>query len=178
MMIGYAMNVWSEFDFLASTSPQLIFNDSTALRTMPTPQFSGLRVTNNDTQNAIILTSKTPQTWVFTVSGITITPTAGATYTNNSVTYTVVSASITAGSGTVTTTGSGAPLTSGTLTKASGTGDASITFSAFLPTSYWKQLAAGQGLADVDCVMGRGTISQLICIALAGTPLIHCELLQ
>lgn len=67
---------------------------------------------------------------IFTVSGITITPTAGATYTNNGVTYTVQSASISGGSGTVSVTGVNAPTSSGTLTNTGGTGDATITFSS------------------------------------------------
>lgn len=54
--------------------------------------------------------------------------TAGATYTNNAVTYTV-SATI-ASATQVTMTGNGAPTLSGTLTKASGTGDATLTFLA------------------------------------------------
>jgi hypothetical protein len=66
-----------------------------------------------------------------TVSGVTVTPTAGATYTHNGITWTVRAASITAGAGTVTLYGTGTPAASGTLTKASGTGDASITFSAY-----------------------------------------------
>jgi len=66
----------------------------------------------------------------FTVSGVTETPTAGATYTNNSVTFTVTSASIAAGSGTINAGGSGTSTASGTLTKVSGTGDATISFSA------------------------------------------------
>lgn len=66
----------------------------------------------------------------FTVSGVTETPTAGATYTNNTVTFTVTSASIAAGSGTINAGGSGTGTASGTLTKVSGTGDATISFSA------------------------------------------------
>jgi hypothetical protein len=70
----------------------------------------------------------------FTVSGVTVTPTAGATYTNNSSTFTVLYTTIVAGSGTISTwisSGVNNPSASGTLTKASGTGDASITFSAY-----------------------------------------------
>lgn len=67
-----------------------------------------------------------------TVSGITVTPTAGATYTHNGITWTVRSASITAGAGTITVYGTGTPATSGTLTKTGGTGDASVAFSAYV----------------------------------------------
>ena len=72
--------------------------------------------------------------YIFTVSGVTVTPTAGATYTNNGVTFTVISASITAGAGTVTARGLGVPGTSGTLIKTAGTGDATIAFSAYSVT--------------------------------------------
>lgn len=54
--------------------------------------------------------------------------TAGATYTNNGYTFTVLTTI--AGSAILSCSGTGAPATSGTLTKASGTGDATITFSA------------------------------------------------
>lgn len=70
--------------------------------------------------------------YTLTVSGITVTPAAGATYTHNDITWTVVSASITAGAGTIVVYGLGSPSDSGTLTKASGTGDASVAFSAFV----------------------------------------------
>jgi hypothetical protein len=62
----------------------------------------------------------------FTVTSANAT--AGATYTNNGQTFTVVD-TISAAT-TLVTTGTGAPTGSGTLTKATGTGDATITFSA------------------------------------------------
>lgn len=64
--------------------------------------------------------------YLFTCSSANAT--AGATYTNNGNTYTVLG---TIASGTsLFTSQASAPLSSGTLTKASGTGDATITFSA------------------------------------------------
>lgn len=55
--------------------------------------------------------------------------TSGATYTNNTFTFTVTN---TISGGTyLQTTGTGDPTASGTLTKASGTGDATITIYAF-----------------------------------------------
>lgn len=67
----------------------------------------------------------------FTVSSANAT--AGATYTNNGVTFTVQH---TITSGTVlNATGTGAPLASGTLTKSGGTGDSTITFSAVVTNS-------------------------------------------
>jgi hypothetical protein len=70
--------------------------------------------------------------------------TVGATYTNNSVTYTV-SSTITAGT-TLSASGNGAPLTSGTLTKATGSGDATLTFYAVrAPSSLHVRLVGGGG---------------------------------
>jgi hypothetical protein len=63
----------------------------------------------------------------FTVTSASVT--AGATYTNNSQTFTVVT-TISSGT-TLTVTATGSPSgTSGTLTKASGTGDATISYTA------------------------------------------------
>lgn len=69
--------------------------------------------------------------YIFTVTSANAT--AGATYTNNTQTFTVVT-TITGGT-TLTTTGTGAPLGSGTLTKTSGIGDATITFSSVSNTA-------------------------------------------
>lgn len=69
--------------------------------------------------------------------------TAAATYTNNGITYTVVK---TISSGLVLqATGSGAPLTSGTLTKASGSGDATLTFYAVRAALYIEVEMVGGG---------------------------------
>ena len=69
-------------------------------------------------------------TYTFTVSGVSVSPTNGAAYTNNGQTFYVVSTNIAAGSGTILCTGTGAPGASGTLTKSSGTGDSTISFSS------------------------------------------------
>lgn len=108
----------------------------------------------------------------FTVSGITTAPTAGATYTNNGSTFTVVYTTLTGVapniSGTIatwTSSGNNNPLASGTLTKASGTGDATIAFSAYsvpntistlyapagVPTSLSTAGATRYGLVAVYC---------------------------
>lgn len=63
---------------------------------------------------------------LFTVTSANAT--IGATYTNNSQTFTVLETI--SGSTRLFTSGVGAPLSSGTLTKSGGTGDATITFSA------------------------------------------------
>jgi hypothetical protein len=69
--------------------------------------------------------------------------TVGATYTNNAITYTVYA---TVSSATlVVMSGSGAPAASGTLTKASGTGDSTLTFSSVKAPLYLKVRMVGGG---------------------------------
>lgn len=100
---------------------------------------------------------------VFTVTSANAT--LGATYTNNSITFTV-QATISAGT-ILICTASGLPTASGTLTKASGTGDSTITFSANTPgaqlytsitnanlnqavtsTSQWYKISPEPGIAN------------------------------
>ncbi len=70
----------------------------------------------------------------FTVSGVVTSPLINSTeYTNNGSTFKVQELSLVAGSGAIIcerTAGTNAPSASGTLTKSSGTGDATITFSS------------------------------------------------
>ena len=69
--------------------------------------------------------------------------TIGAMYTNNAVTFTVVK---TVASGTqLYASASGSPAVSGTLTKASGSGDATITFYAAQAPLYIRVRAVGGG---------------------------------
>lgn len=68
-----------------------------------------------------------PNTYVFTITSGNAT--VGATFTNNSQTFTI--SQTIASQTTLVATGTGAPTASGTLTKTGGTGDATITFSAF-----------------------------------------------
>lgn len=65
---------------------------------------------------------------IFTVTSANAT--VGATFTNNGATFTVLQ-TIAAGTRLVCYSATGAPAVSGTLTKSAGTGDATITFSAF-----------------------------------------------
>lgn len=79
----------------------------------------------------------------FTVTPPSVAPTAGAIYTHNSVSFVVVSYS----AGVLKATSLGGPLASGTLTKSSGTGDATITFSAFtepnpIKAQIWQPMEA------------------------------------
>lgn len=80
--------------------------------------------------------------YVFTIASGSAT--VGATYTNNSITFTVLG---TVASATqVYMTGSGAPSASGVLTKASGTGDATLTFFAMrAPSRLHVRLSGGGG---------------------------------
>jgi hypothetical protein len=95
--------------------------------------------------------------------------TVGATYTNNSVTFTVYAT--VASANLVVMSGNGAPLTSGTLTKASGTGDSTIAFSGALSPLYLHikmmggggggggggTAAGGNGTAGNNTTFGTGT---------------------
>jgi lysophospholipase L1-like esterase len=103
----------------------------------------------------------------FTVSGIVTTPAINSTvYTNNGSTFLVQETAITAGSGTIIcerTVGTNAPSASGTLTKSSGTGDATISFSAYSTVSgnpFWisgalnyPQYLVNNSLATPDWVL-------------------------
>lgn len=81
-------------------------------------------------------------TYYFVVVGVNAT--VGATYTNNTFTYTV-SETIT-GANLLRTTGTGAPLNSGVLTRTTGTGDATINFTSFrAPLSIQVSAVGGGG---------------------------------
>lgn len=84
-------------------------------------------------------------TWLrkYAFVGTGISATVGATYTHNAITYTVAQ---TVASGTVVyMTGSGAPLATGTLTKAGGTGDPTIIFTQVKTPNYLDVEAVGGG---------------------------------
>ena len=100
--------------------------------------------------------------YVFNVSGITTAPTAGATYTNNSVTYTVIATTNT--NTLIWASVSGNQTFSGTsLVKTSGTGDSTITFTGtatqtkFAPQKLGTYTTpAGAALLKVTVVGGGG----------------------
>ena len=75
----------------------------------------------------IVVQGLISSTAIFTFTVSSANATVGATYINNGQTFTVTS-TISSGT-TLISTGTGVPLSSGTLTKTSGTGDATITFS-------------------------------------------------
>lgn len=92
-----------------------------------------------------------PSRTIFTVSGVTVTPTAGAVYSDKANNFTVISASISEGSGTITATGTAAPNSaSATLEKVSGTGDVSIAYSAVNPIN------------QVTLALPAGTVKALV----------------
>lgn len=94
-------------------------------------------VKNQSTTGIITVTSNSSaNTYSFNVLGITKPPVVGDTYSNNAVTFTITYVYVTGQSGsmtgTFTMTGSGAPATSGNLTKVSSpTGDTTIVFSSY-----------------------------------------------
>jgi hypothetical protein len=93
-------------------------------------------------------------TYVFFIN--TGNATVGATYTHNTVTYTVVAT--VASSSTVLMTGSAAPLATGTLTKATGTGDATLTFFAYRAPRFLNvKLVGGGGGGAGSGASGGGT---------------------
>ncbi|NCC47366.1 MAG: hypothetical protein EOM16_10125, partial [Bacteroidia bacterium] len=83
------------------------------------------------------------EAYKFYVSGVETAPSMGATYTNNGNTYTIFEINITAGTGYVSATGTGTPTASGTLTKVTGGGDATLTFSS-------SEATAGNPFWDAD----------------------------
>ena len=96
-------------------------------------------------------TTGTTTGYLFFVSSANAT--VGATYTNNGVTFTVLN-TIAAGT-QLFTTSAGAPLASGTLTKASGTGDATITFSGDVALATYTP-TAGTKFIKVALIGGGG----------------------
>lgn len=80
-------------------------------------------------------------TYIFFVSGANAT--AGATYTNNGQTFTVKK-TISSGS-LLQCTSPGAPQASGTLTKASGTGDATIAYTSYINPLWIRVRLVGGG---------------------------------
>lgn len=91
----------------------------------------------------------------------------GATYTVSGVTYTVVEVNVSGGSGSIQATGASAPPTNGTLTKASGTGDASISYTGST-TESGNPLWSGGALnvATYRSNQGIGSVIDLVTIQL------------
>lgn len=91
--------------------------------------------------------------------------TIGATYTNNTQTFTVTETIV--GGTTLIANGSGAdPLSSGTLTKTSGTGDATITYSLFSFSG--SGIPSGTTVVAIDTVHNSITMSHTATAAAIG----------
>lgn len=103
--------------------------------------------------------------YVFTLASATAT--VGATYTNNSNTFTVLN-TIAPGGAPLFCSGTNPPTASGTLTKASGTGDSTITFSASAPIATYTT-PAGCTRLMVNMVGGGGGGADATSAATAGT---------
>jgi hypothetical protein len=98
-----------------------------------------------------LFTSGTAQYYKFQVSGVTsvVYP---AVYSNNGSQFTVIRTKTAAGSGYIEcsrTSGTNAPLASGTLTKVSGSGDATITYSSYAMNAQNPFWNTGTGLMDI-----------------------------
>lgn len=103
----------------------------------------------------------------FTVSGVTVEPDIASTvYSNNGSEFEVEEKYLSGGSGTIIcsrSTGTNNPLASGTLTKVSGNGDATIAYSAWAATSgnpFWDgtKLNFKQYMSDNSNFGGTDTI--------------------
>lgn len=96
--------------------------------------------------------------YLFTVTSANAT--IGATYTNNGQTFTVLGTI--ASSTTLIASGTGAPTSTGTLTKAGGTGDATITYSAQSKISnMWPFTLANPSKSyTIDIPVGQGLVKR------------------
>jgi hypothetical protein len=104
--------------------------------------------------------------YTFTVTAASAT--AGAVYSNNSASFTV--AATISGLTSMTTVGSGAPAASGTLTLVSGTGDATITFSANTPV--YVQGRAAYHTSEYLIIEGASAFRYVPTFAAAGIGLV------
>lgn len=149
------------------TTGNVILGAGTSTPTFVAPGSSGNVLTSNGTTwtSGAVAGSSIPTTIQTLISGTTynkdyyFTITSGnatvaATYTNNGVTFTVHAT--VASSTSVVMSGNGPPAGSGTLTKASGTGDATLTFSAFNAPVKLHILMAGGGAGATGSGTGAG----------------------
>ena len=132
------------------------YNPDSTWNITATPNSSGWWNPDGDITLAAGNFQITTPNYVFVVSGITTAPTAGATYTNNTQTFTVTSTNLygsgSAIYGTIACSATGAPTATGVLTKSAGTGDNSIT--------YTNAIKGGQIWSPVWDLTSCQTISQ------------------
>jgi hypothetical protein len=95
-------------------------------------------LTNSNLNNAVTAT-------VYTFTVTSANATVGATYTttNNGLTITFTVSATIASQVTLVCTATSAPPASGTLTKTGGSGDATITFSAYTAVNNWQRSGGG-----------------------------------
>lgn len=151
------------------TAHDVLIGNGAGVVTAITPSTSGKVLTSNGTGSDPSFQTVSTGTSVPTVQKLIVTgtttgyaftvtsanATVGATYTNNGNTYTVQA---TISSGTLLfASQASAPQASGTLTKASGTGDNTITFSAALATAtYTTPSGPAPAYLKVTMVGGGG----------------------
>jgi len=145
---------WIEVEYLGTSGvPLSLFASDRAANIMTTPE-------NQAASTEVWATDK------FTVTSANAT--AGATYTNNGETFTVQQTI--AGATTLLCSSTGAPAASGDLTKASGTGDATIAFSACtrLATPVYQKLSVAVTPQE------KGPIKVRVMLAKASTTMYFC----
>ena len=128
------INAWTNYSGSFTSNAAEAFKSSGSLYAT----FKNCRLYDNGSSTTWYgfgLTAAGSVSYTFTASGITTAPTYGSTYTNNGITYTVSDSTGLSGSpgsisGPIVMSGSGSPTSNGQLTHASGTGDATIAFSA------------------------------------------------
>lgn len=140
--------------FLANTTGADVLDDATPARLlaqfMAALQFIPPQITSYTTG-----ASSFNATYNFMIASGNAT--VGATYTNNAVTYTVIA---TVASGTrVRMSGNGAPTVSGTLTKATGSGDATLTFYAVRAPLFLRVRMVGGGGGGAGSGSAAGTVA-------------------
>ena len=106
----------------------------------------------------------------FNVSGAT-TINIGDKYTNNGSTFTVIEVNTTDGDGNISTTKSGAnePLSSGILTRSTGTGDSSLSFSAYQKEAgnpLWNAANNQLDIANYRALINQPTAIDIVTIQL------------
>jgi len=117
------------YEYEATIPGDVLVLSSTAFGAANAGSYTITQVPN---QNQIVINGVLSTVYIFTVTAANAT--TGATYTNNGQLFTV--SSTISGGTTLSTTGNGNPLSSGTLTLTSGIGDATITFSAYSTPSF------------------------------------------
>lgn len=123
------------------------------------------QVQDSNTGQSIVGPTSLAVEYVYSFTVSSANATAGATYTNNGVTFTVESTI--ASATTLVAYGTGIPGASGTLTKASGTGDSTITFSAVATVIYAPRVFLLGTYFVVVCTSVSGGSYQLDYIAIS-----------